>query len=352
MDKIISISSINIFILIFFLSACSDNKIFNVPTGEPIITAIGSPTSFPTDTVRLSGDFLPSRATGNYVVLADSVRLSSFDCLKWNAKTIEFILPDTITSGKVFCVFGTDTSTKFDLKVFNRMPFATVEAPPGTFTMGSSVGLLDETPHEVEITGSLIISQTEISQRLYEFIAKSNPSEKKSQSLPVYNVSWRQAIEFCNALSRLDSLPEVYDTTGESVTLDTTLTGWRLPTEAEWEYIARAGAKDDFVGQPLSDYAWYLNNSGSNPHTLGSLKANSFGLLDALGNVREWCWDYYAEDYYMNSPRVNPLGPTAGIRRVSRGGSFQEGISFLRLSARKLQEQSVPVGIRIVRNRN
>lgn len=340
-----------ILVLVMGISACGDNSVLEVPKGNAEIAELLNSVSFPTDTITLYGSFIPPASAKNFLVFNDSVKISSLNVLKWTATTIQFIMPDTIASGFVYAIFDKDTTNKFALAILNYMPFGKASIPPGKFVMGSSVGLNDELPlRQVEITRNLIVSDKEITQRLYEYIVKANPSPTKSPSLPVYGITWEEAVLFCNLLSEKDSLQKAYTFSGNQVIWDTNANGWRLPTEAEWEYFARGNANGDFIGNELREVAWYLENSAGQPHSTGTLKANSFGLYDVLGNVREWCWDYYSESYYGVGATTNPTGPEIGTRRVSRGGSFIEGKSYLRLASRKLQSIEAPIGIRIVRN--
>ena len=143
-------------------------------------------------------------------------------------------------------------------------------------------------------------------------------------------VSWFDAIKFCNALSLKENLPPYYEIDGETVRIRSG-TGYRLPTEAEWEYACRAGSKTKYSfgdnGAALGQFAWFDGNSQVDnqytTHPVGQKSPNKFGLFDMHGNVWEWCWDYYAEDTYKNKTlsHVDPTGPSTGTSRVLRGGS-------------------------------
>jgi len=154
---------------------------------------------------------------------------------------------------------------------------------------------------------------------------------------PVENVTWFDAIEFCNKLSQLEDLTPVYTITGRTpatgypitsatVTANWSANGYRLPTEAQWEYACRAGSTTAWhfgnTQTVLGNYAWYMNNSNSRTHQVGLKLSNDFGLHDMHGNVWEWCWDWYTASYNNAGGNANPLGPTAGTNRLIRGGSW------------------------------
>jgi formylglycine-generating enzyme required for sulfatase activity len=130
-------------------------------------------------------------------------------------------------------------------------------------------------------------------------------------ALPVVNISWLDAVELCNRLSDLSGLDRAYDRVGsDEVTCDWTATGYRLPTEAEWQYACKAGTTGYRYGE-LDEIAWYADNSGGRVHDVGGKAPNPWGLYDMLGNVWEWCWDLYDEEVY-------------GSYRIFRGGGWAE----------------------------
>jgi len=209
--------------------------------------------------------------------------------------------------------------------------------PAGTFRMGNitdhPVGARDEKPvHEVTITRPFLMGRTEVTQAQYEAVMGSNPSWFKGSDMPVERVTWYEAVEFCNEISRQEGLDPCYSGSGSSIVCDFTANGYRLPTEAEWEYACRAGTETDFYTGNMTYYGnspldsaldragWYGGNSGSTTHPVGEKEANTFGLYDMHGNVWEWCWDWYAEDYYASSPAEDPRGPALGRYRSYRSG--------------------------------
>jgi sulfatase modifying factor 1 len=141
----------------------------------------------------------------------------------------------------------------------------------------------------------LLVSQSEITQALYESVMGVNPSRfKGSGKLPVEMVSWFDLLEFCNRLSAIQGFRPCYTIDGKDVEWDRSANGYRLPTEHEWEYIARANRGFEYSGSDDIDaIAWYESNSGRSTHDVGMMKENSFGTYDQSGNVHEWCWDLY-----------------------------------------------------------
>jgi formylglycine-generating enzyme required for sulfatase activity len=142
-------------------------------------------------------------------------------------------------------------------------------------------------------------------------------------SCPVTHVSWYQAVTYCNALSQRRQLPACYTVNGLSVVWPgPSCQGYRLPTEAEWEYAARAGSDAPQYG-PVDEVAWYDENAQLKVHTVGGKRPNAFGLYDMLGNVAEWVWDWQAE--YPRRTVRDPIGPGSGENRLFRGGSWRYG---------------------------
>jgi formylglycine-generating enzyme required for sulfatase activity len=184
--------------------------------------------------------------------------------------------------------------------------------PPGKFLMGCSPNdaecdVEEQPAHEVTITRGFWIGQTEVTQAAYEHVIGQNPSAVKGAGLPVNWVSWFQANGYCQAA------------------------GMRLPTEAEWEYAARAGIINARYGN-LNEIAWWSGNSEKQTHEVAQKKPNSYGLYDMLGNVAEWTDDWYAP--YAASSAVNPHGPADGEYRIARGGSWVGHLKMVRFSSR------------------
>ncbi|NOX54310.1 MAG: formylglycine-generating enzyme family protein, partial [Planctomycetes bacterium] len=193
-----------------------------------------------------------------------------------------------------------------------------VRIPAGRFEMGSRQGD-DESPvHEVELD-EFLMDRYEVTQEQYIALMGVNGSKFKGSNRPVEMISWTDAAMYCNARSEAEGLEPCYN---EDATCNFDADGYRLPTEAEWEYACRAGSKTDYsFGRDkrlLSDYAWFKENSGNETHPVGQKKPNAWGLYDMHGNVAEWCNDIYDAKYYARSPSRNPRGPTEGNQYVIR----------------------------------
>jgi formylglycine-generating enzyme required for sulfatase activity len=210
-----------------------------------------------------------------------------------------------------------------------------VQIPEGEFLMGSDNGVDDEKPvHKVRISKAFEMGKCEVTQAQWEAVMGSNPSDVKGANLPVVEVSWNDTREF---IKKLNAKNDGYS--------------YRLPTEAEWEYACRAGSTGDYAGN-LDEMAWSSSNSANKTHPVGEKKANAWGLHDMHGNVWEWCSDWYDENYYKKSPRVDPSGPSTGSDRANRGGSWYFNARFLRSANRNWSEpdfRANSIGFRLVR---
>ena len=193
----------------------------------------------------------------------------------------------------------------------------------GRFTMGDAKEI-DASPHPV-VVSSFYMGKHLVTQAEYRRVMEKNPARWKGQKNPVEQVRWSDAVRYCNARSRLEGLDPCYDL--ETWECDFTANGYRLPTEAEWEYACRAGTKTaySFGNSPsqLKSYAWFEDNAAGKPHPVGQKRPNPWGLYDMHGNVWEWCNDFYKVDYYPESPEQDPKGPEAGDTKVVRGGAWK-----------------------------
>jgi len=189
--------------------------------------------------------------------------------------------------------------------ITNNVGMKFVKIPAGTFMMGTSGGDKDEQPaHSVTISSAFYMATTVVTQAQWQAVMGSNVSYIKGDNLPVENVSWDDCQQFISRLNERDP--------GK---------GYRLPTEAEWEYACRAGNRGERYGD-IDAIAWYDKNSGHTTHPVGQKQPNAWGLYDMNGNVWQWCQDWYKEEFYSNSPSQDPQGPSIGLERVYRGGSW------------------------------
>ena len=269
-------------------------------------------------------------------ILMACVSVLPLSCRKDNAGKAENTSENT--PGKTFAITGKDGKS---------VDFRMIEVKSGEFMMGATSeqagAEFDETPaHKVKLTKDYFIGETEVTQALWEAVMGSNPSgfckdDPDRGSLPVENMSWNEICVKDGFLDKLNDVLQGQLPEGRK---------FRLPTEAEWEYAARGGHKSPKVqtmysgSGTIGEVAWYKNNSKGKTHPVKSLKANSLGLYDMIGNVWEWCSDWYDNTYYTDSSNngaktvTDPQGPGAGSERIARGGSSDEGPGICRVSFR------------------
>jgi formylglycine-generating enzyme required for sulfatase activity len=217
--------------------------------------------------------------------------------------------------------------------------------PGGEFVMGASSGNPDEAPpHKVRVTGFLM-DRYEVTHELFTKAQLPNPSHWQDHPRkPVERVRWRDAKQYCNERSLLEGLKPCYNEKTPDWDCNVAANGYRLPTEAEWEYACRAGgaAEYDFGGpDKLRQFSWFAENAGEKTHAVGQKKPNRWGLHDLYGNVSEWCEDVYDPAYYKQSPAADPPGPPSpgkDVKRVMRGGSWKSSSDMCRASFRQGQK--------------
>ena len=247
----------------------------------------------------------------------------------------------------------------------------------GTFEMGSpdTEGWRseDEIQHTVTV-GDFYMSMYEVTQAEYVEVMGNNPSSFSGDTLPVENVSWLDAVAYCNARSEMEDLTPAYSINGQTVTWDRSADGYRLPTEAEWEYACRAGTATPFntetsiSAEEANYYGHYPYEIEENYFSQGNLDTqpgeyrqttvdvtsfspNGWGLYNMHGNVSEWVWDYYGA--YSAEEQNDPTGPETGTLRVYRGGGWNDFAKNMRSAYRAAMAEdkgSFNIGIRLVRN--
>ena len=288
---------------------------------------------------------------------------------------LDALPPDrTIPDAHIFDLASPDLALK--------VPGVWVILKAGSYAMGVHPGRIswcygnDETQHLVKLTHKFEIQRAEVTQHQFKKVMGYSPSAFTTcgGTCPVESVTWHQAAAYCNGLSASVSLAACYTCSGSgaAVTCSDTATfsgtkiytcpGFRLPTEAEWEYAYRAGTVTSFYNgesptcpskDPLADkIAWYYYNSGQKPHPVRQKAPNPWGLYDMAGNVSEWVHDGYAA--HPTAPVTNPCGPAPPATRVFRGGSWKSVGMELRAADRRypaITYKSNTLGLRCVRSR-
>jgi formylglycine-generating enzyme required for sulfatase activity len=221
----------------------------------------------------------------------------------------------------------------------------------------------EEGPQHRVTVGSFYMGKYEVTQKEYQALMGRNPSEFKGDNLPVEHVSWYDAVNYCNARSRSEGLTPAYTVAGTDVTWNRSANGYRLPTEAEWEYACRAGTTTPFstgnnITTNQANYNGNIPYNGNAKGTyrkkttpVGTFTSNPWGLYDMHGNVWEWCWDWY--DVYGTSAQTDPVGASSGSTRVFRGGGWNNGGWIQRSAVRGTDDtpstRNSYLGFRLVR---
>jgi formylglycine-generating enzyme required for sulfatase activity len=240
----------------------------------------------------------------------------------------------------------------------DQTPPGMVFVKGGNLQMGTNEVVSDEKPVHSVTLDSFYMGKFEVTQEEWEAVMDNNPSTYKGKNLPVDNVDWHNSVEYCNKRSEKEGLTPCYKGSGDKITCDFNADGYRLPTEAEWEYACRGGLESrNYLysgGNNPDEVAWHEKNSGDKTQPVGKKKPNEIGIYDMSGNIWEWCWDWYDDEYYKNSPTHNPKGAASGKQRSYRGGGGPGGrIMWLRSTARYSLDptyRSFDMGLRIVKN--
>lgn len=237
-----------------------------------------------------------------------------------------------------------------------KVPTEMVVVEGGTFMMGSDEGMNNERPVHSVTVSSYLIGKYQVTQELWQYVMEDNPSYFKGKRRPVEKVTWYDAVEFCNILSEMEGLEKAYSGAGKNIKCNFNSNGYRLPTEAEWDFAARGGNKSKGYkysgGHTANSFAWYFDNAGEQTHDVGKKKPNELGLYDMSGNVWEWCWDWH-NDYSYNA-QIDPKGPASGEEKVMRGSSWIGDKERCRIASRAYELPTTAfgyIGFRLARSK-
>jgi len=352
------------FILMMALSllSCShDLKFENIfdPNCDPSLWAPGNLTITPIaynqikltwtkSTYNVEG-YKISRKVGTGTWQEDIATVNA-NVLEWTDNTVNSIQNYEY---KVRAYFQSHQSDYSNINIYN---YYFVYVQGSTFQMGSTSGDSDEQPVHSVTLSSFYIGKYEVTQGEWQAVIGSNPASGYGvgANYPVYDVNWYGVLVYCNKRSIQEGLTPCYAKGGDTnpnnwgtiptssnsewsaITCNWSANGYRLPSEAEWEFAARGGNQSQgytYSGSnAIDNVAWNYSNSDNSTHTVGTKAPNELGIYDMSGNVWEWCWDWYGS--YTSSAQTNPHGAMYGSRRVGRGGSWHYGDSYCRVAYR------------------
>lgn len=263
------------------------------------------------------------------------------------------IMPDLALHISSIYLGPPQAATKAEQDHTSDSAFVWVHA--GTYYTGRSMYKNTQPRQKITVDQGFYIGRTEVTQEEWSDVMGTNPSGFVGRTLPVENVTWFDAVDYCNARSRKEGLTPVYTHDKNKVLWNQGADGYRLPTESEWELAARGGAQGgryQYSGtNDINEAAWYRANSDTKTHPVGSKKANELGLFDMSGNVWEWCWDWYDEERRHAMP-TEPPDTAEALHRVLRGGSWSTGESYLSIAYRghsAAQDRYSSIGFRVIR---
>lgn len=338
-----------IFISLLLAACTEENSLVDNETAK--ITGLSRANTFLFDTVSVNGIALGNPTESTKVLINDSE--ASIDIISVNPTEVIFVPKQSFTNANISLVVNGVKTNAIPINIALTPKYDTVRVNASKFMMGALSGFSDETPiHEVTLTRDLYVFSYEVTKELWSQVMDTLIIPADEFRFPADSITWLQAIEFCNKMSDVYGLDKAYNLVGPNVTFDYNANGWRLPTEAEWEFICAAGTDEDFSGNgDINQMGYFDSNSGLNSHKVGEKLVNQYGLYDVHGNMWEWCWDKYEDNYYNSNPVTDPTGPVTGGRHVMRGGSYQDGFNFARVSNRSINKIDYKsIGLRLVRN--
>lgn len=332
-----------------------------VANPSPVITGINPTIAQSGQTVSITGNYFGTTSGSGSFVVFGSTQATSI--VSWSNTEIIVTVPD-IPSGPVdvFVNANGKQSNKISFTVQQKAAVIVecIEVPAGSFLMGNPDPQAGDSypQHKVNITKPFLVGKYEVTQAQFKKVMNQlNPSRIKDDKNPVEQLTWLSAIDFCNRLSKLEGLTECYTVNGNTITWNKSANGYRLLTEAEWEYACRAGSQGKFgnVGGSegiINNLGW-TNANSPGMKNVGLLNPNDFGIYDMHGNAAEWVWDFY--DMYSGNEETDPTGPTESVvEHVFRGGGYIDGptncSAWIRYSAQPEVSQYY-IGFRVCRNK-
>lgn len=290
----------------------------------------------------------------NYIIISNSEvkkTLSSDDVYKLQTGKYKLTVSAKGYENQTYSIV-IKTDKEFSKQIFLN-PIITVPSNfafvrGGIFSMGNN-----NQKHDVKLT-DYFIGVYEVTQTEWEAVMDNNPSGFIGENLPVENVSWYEAIEFCNKRSINENLTPCYKIDGSDISCNFKANGYRLPTEAEWEFAAKGGIKTQnmkYSGNNfISFVAWYRANSSNTTHPVGTRMPNELNIFDMSGNVWEWNWDFYGK--FSAEEMNNPVGPKSGNIRLRRQGSWNNSEEYCEIGFRETaspNSKDNTIGFRYVR---
>jgi formylglycine-generating enzyme required for sulfatase activity len=354
--------SLLIFIIVYsliILNSCSKDNSNDLDNTNPIVISLLSQDDAQIgEIISIYGSNFGKVRGSNRVEFNGTPAFQS-DYISWCDTIIKIVVPDGATTGRIIVYVDSKASNSINF-IVNEPIVRCVIIQKGSFSMGDDNGKeWDKPSHKVTISYNFAMSKYEITQQQWEIVYGFNPSQTKGDDLPVNQVRWYQVLKFCNNLSKAENRDTcyVFNEQKQVAICNFDANGYRLPTEAEWEYACRAGKTGKFSGTGnIDEMGWYVSNTNSLKE-VGLKQPNDWDLYDLHGNVAEWCWDSFDALYYdkkvENDPRIDPDFKNLP-EVVIRGGGYEDDpnscTSAVRIGLSPTQ-YSFYLGFRVVRKK-